>query len=167
MLARVDARRRTEIVLSLQRNAGNAAVSALMTPRQLAREIRGDVTQVSIDPSFAQALTDDELAGQVALLRARLTAGADPSLAANLTVLEDEVRRRDSATQPAPAAVPGVRALPAGLPPPGCRPGAEATSPALADRRALYASHSNPARMPAGYEMAGLAPARARLLARM
>lgn len=86
-------------LLALQRSSGNRAVGAFLrrrhatSPPRLMRVVRGDVLTQSIGPDWARALTDDELAQQLEILRGAAS-GGDQSAQANLAVVEQEAVTR-------------------------------------------------------------------------
>jgi ribosomal protein S15P/S13E len=90
------------------------------------RFVGGDVLSVQVTQAMADAMTDDELAQQIQLLRSHLQDQPDDSGAAeNLTILENEVRSRQAAAQ-TPAAPAPTSAAPAEA---TSTPAASATSP--------------------------------------
>lgn len=105
----VDPRAR---LLQLQRLAGNKAVSGLLGPA-----VQRNATTQSISPSYAGALTDEDLRSEITavenLLREPETRSDEESLSANLQLLRAEFGKRHPDGTPSAAPAPG------GIPPGG------------------------------------------------
>ena len=138
-------------VLALQHAAGNRAVARALRsdgrnrpagsrlPIQLMRFVQGNVLGMSIDSSWATALTDDELADQLRIVR-QAAAGADDDATRqtareNLQVLEQEAATRNPhGSSPAPNGPPAAGAQPQTASPGGAPqggPGPGSSPPAV------------------------------------